>query len=99
MPFLLFRGKKGGAADGVRIKKIRKISKKQTGMQIRQMMMDRGITVTQIQNWLEIDSCQAVYKWLHGVNLPSVSHLNGLSQIMGVKIDEILAVEEEEDDE
>lgn len=99
MPFLLFRGKKGGAADGVRIKKIRKISKKQTGMQIRQMMIDRGITVTQIQNWLEIDSCQAVYKWLHGVNLPSVSHLNGLSQILDVKIDEILVVEEEEDDE
>ena len=99
MPFLLFRGKKGGAADGVRIKKIRKISKKQTGMQIRQMMIDRGITVTQLQNWLEIDSCQAVYKWLHGVNLPSVSHLNGLSQILDVKIDEILVVEEEEDDE
>lgn len=99
MPFLLFRGKKGGAADGVRIKKIRKISKKQTGMQIRQMMIDRGITVTQIQNWMEIDSCQAVYKWLHGVNLPSVSHLNGLSQILDVKIDEILVVEEEEDDE
>lgn len=99
MPFLLFREKKGGAADGVRIKKIRKISKKQTGMQIRQMMIDRGITVTQIQNWLEIDSCQAVYKWLHGVNLPSVSHLNGLSQILDVKIDEILVVEEEEDDE
>lgn len=99
MPFLLFRGKKRGAADGVRIKKIRKISKKQTGMQIRQMMIDRGITVTQIQNWMEIDSCQAVYKWLHGVNLPSVSHLNGLSQILDVKIDEILVVEEEEDDE
>ena len=99
MPFLLFRGKKGGAADGVRIKKIRKISKKQTGMQIRQMMIDRGITVTQLQDWLEIDSCQAVYKWLHGVNLPSVTHLHGLSQILGVTIEEILAVEEEKDNE
>ena len=97
--FFVFSGEKEGTADGVRIKKIRKISKKQTGMQIRQMMIDRGITVTQIQNWMEIDSCQAVYKWLHGVNLPSVSHLNGLSQILDVKIDEILAVEEEEDDE
>ena len=97
--FCFFGEKKGGAADGVRIKKIRKISKKQTGMQIRQMMIDRGITVTQLQNWLEIDSCQAVYKWLHGVNLPSVTHLHGLSQILDVKIDEILAVEEEEDDE
>ena len=97
--FFVFSGEKEGTADGVRIKKIRKISKKQTGMQIRQMIIDRGITVTQIQNWLEIDSCQAVYKWLHGVNLPSVSHLNGLSQILDVKIDEILAVEEEKDNE
>lgn len=63
------------------------------------MMTDRGITVAQLQDWLEIDSPQAVYKWLHGVNLPSVTHLHGLSQILDVKIDEILAVEEEEDDE
>ena len=78
---------------------MRRISKKQTGMQIRQMMIDRGITVTQLQDWLEIDSCQAVYKWLHGVNLPSVTHLHGLSQILGVTIEEILAVEEEKDNE
>ena len=97
--FFVFSGKKGGAADGVRIRKIRKISKKRTGLQIRQMMTDRGITVAQLQDWLEIDSPQAVYKWLHGVNLPSVTHLHGLSQILGVTIEEILAVEEEEDDE
>lgn len=83
-------------ADGIRM--IRKISKKRTGMQIRQMMTNRGITVAQLQDWLEIDSTQAIYKWLHGVNLPSVSHLNGLSQILGVKIDEILAVEEQSGD-
>lgn len=97
--FFVFLGKKGGAADGVRIRKIRKISKKRTGLQIRQMMTDRGITVAQLQDWLEIDSPQAVYKWLHGVNLPSVTHLHGLSQILNVKIDEILAVEEEKDDD
>ena len=68
-------------------------------MRIRQMMADRGITVAQLQDWLEIDSPQAVYKWLHGVNLPSVSHLYGLSQILGVTIEEILAVEEEKDNE
>ena len=97
--FFVFLGKKGGAADGVRIRKIRKISKKRTGLQIRQMMTDRGITVAQLQDWLEIDSPQAVYKWLHGVNLPSVTHLHGLSQILGVTIEEILAVEEEKDNE
>lgn len=63
------------------------------------MMTDRGITVAQLQDWLEIDSPQAVYKWLHGVNLPSVTHLHGLSQILNVKIDEILADEEEKDDD
>ena len=78
---------------------MRRISKKQTGMQIRQMMIDRAITVAQLQDWLEIDSPQAVYKWLHGVNLPSVTHLHGLSQILGVTIEEILAVEEEKDNE
>ena len=97
--FFVFSGEKEGTADGVRIRKIRKISKKRTGLQIRQMMTDRGITVAQLQDWLEIDSPQAVYKWLHGVNLPSVTHLHGLSQILGVTIEEILAVEEEKDNE
>lgn len=52
----------------------------------------------QVQDYLDIDSPQAIYKWLQGVNLPSVIHLYGLSQILDAKIEEILA-EEEEDDE
>lgn len=54
---------------------IRKISKKRTGIQIRQMMNERGVTVMQVQDYLDIDSPQAIYKWLQGVNLPSVIHL------------------------
>ena len=83
-------------AGGIRM--IRKISKKRTGMQIRKLMNDRGVTVMQVQYYLDIDSPQAVYKWLKGVNLPSVIHLYGLSQILGVKIEEILAEEEDVDD-
>lgn len=91
-----FFERKGGMADGIRM--IRKISKKRTGIQIRKLMNERGVTVMQVQDYLDIDSPQAIYKWLQGVNLPSVIHLYGLSQILDAKIEEILA-EEEEDDE
>ena len=67
-------------------------------MQIRKLMNERGVTVMQVQDYLNIDSPQAVYKWLQGVNLPSVIHLHGLSQILGVTIEEILAEEEDVDD-
>ena len=67
-------------------------------MQIRKLMNERGVTVMQVQDYLNIDSPQAVYKWLQGVNLPSVIHLYGLSQILGDKIEEILAEEEDVDD-
>ena len=70
----------------------------ETGKNIMRLREERGMTVRDLQAYFGFEEPQAIYKWLHGVNLPSVSHLNGLSQILGVKIDEILAVEEQSGD-
>ena len=48
---------------------------------------------------MELESPQAVYKWLHGISLPSIAHLHELSCILGVSIEEILAAEELESNE
>ena len=72
------------------------ISKKRTGARIRSLLAERGLSVAELQNQMELESPQAVYKWLHGTNLPSVGHLHRLSRILGVPIEEILAAEEPE---
>ena len=75
------------------------ISKKRTGERIRSLLAERGLSVAEIQDKMELESPQAVYKWLHGISLPSIAHLHELSCILGVSIEEILAAEELESNE
>ncbi|MCB7319907.1 helix-turn-helix transcriptional regulator [Lacrimispora sp. 210928-DFI.3.58] len=74
----------------------RRISKKKTGIRIRSLLVENGLSVAEIQNKMELDSPQAVYKWLNGTNLPTVDNLHKLSHILGVPIEEILIAEDQE---
>lgn len=74
----------------------KQISKKRTGARIRSLLVENGLSVTEIQNRMELDSPQAVYKWLNGTNLPTVDNLHKLSRILGVSIEEILVAEDQE---
>lgn len=74
----------------------KRISKKRTGARIRSLLVESGLSVAEIQNKMELDSPQAVYKWLNGTNLPTVDNLHKLSHILGVPIEEILIAEEQE---
>jgi len=71
-----------------------KISKRKTGKRIRELMLAKGISVAQIQDKLDLDSPQAIYKWFNGTNLPTVENLAKLSRILGVAIENILVLEE-----
>ena len=62
-----------------------KISKEETGKRIRRLLAECGITVRDVQEELELDSPQSVYKWLKGKALPS--------------LDNLLVLEGEEDEE
>ena len=57
----------GQAGDGMV-----KISKEETGKRIRRLLAESGITVRDVQEELELDSPQSVYKWLKGKALPSL---------------------------
>lgn len=52
-----------------------KISKEETGKRIRRLLAESGITVRDVQEELELDSPQSVYKWLKGKALPSLDNL------------------------
>lgn len=78
---------------------MRKISKLRTGMQIRNYMAARQISAVQMQEQLELESVQTIYKWLHGINMPSVQHLYDISQILEIPMEKILRFEPEKKEE
>ena len=52
---------------------MKELSKTLTGKKIRDEMLKRKMTVRDLQDALELDSPQSIYKWLRGESLPSVS--------------------------
>ena len=66
------------------------IKKRETGVNIRRMMDERGLTVKDIQKYLQLGSVQSVYHWLNGLSLPTVDNLYALSHLFQVPVDDML---------
>ena len=61
-----------------------------TGNKIRELRTARGLTVKDVQAYLNLSEPQSIYKWQRGECLPSVDHLHSLAKLFGVRIDDIL---------
>ena len=48
---------------------MQKISRTKTAGRIRQLLREKGITARKVQEALELESTQAVYRWTHGHTL------------------------------
>ena len=59
-------------------------------MNLRRLCEEKGYSVKEIQTFLKLESCQAVYKWFAGKNLPSIDNLLALSYKLDVTLEEIL---------
>lgn len=66
------------------------IDKKKTGINLRLMMDERGLTVKDVQQYLKLGSVQSVYHWLNGISLPTVDNLYALSYLFQVPIDDMI---------
>ena len=66
------------------------INKRETGVNIRRMMDERGLTVKDIQQYLNLGSVQSVYHWLNGISLPTVDNLYALSYLFQIPVDDML---------
>lgn len=66
------------------------IDKRATGTQLRCLMDTRGITVKDVQQYLELGSVQSIYHWLNGISMPTIDNLYALSELFQVTIDEIV---------
>ena len=64
-----------------------------TGSNITKLRQAAGYSVRDLQDMFGFSTPQAIYKWQHGDALPTVDNLLALSGILGVAIEDILAVE------
>lgn len=66
------------------------IDKQETGTNLRKIMDERGVSAKDVQQYLGLGCVQSVYRWLDGINVPSVDNLYALSEFFQVSIDSIV---------
>lgn len=73
--------------------KIPVIDLPKTGAKINLLRKKANISVKEIQEVFGFESPQAIYKWIHGRNLPTVDNLIILAEIFNVTVDDILSID------
>ena len=66
------------------------INKRETGVNLRRIMDMHGITPKDVQEYLGLGCVQSVYRWIDGINMPTIDNLYALSQLFQVPIDAIV---------
>lgn len=66
------------------------IDMRATGVHLKELLEERGVTVQDIQEAMGLASPQAVYRWLRGSNMPSVDNLYALSRFLDVPMDNVI---------
>lgn len=69
------------------------IDQRKTGERIRQLRLERGITVEELRDFFKFTDARTIYHWQAGTSLPSVDHLVALSALLDVPMEEILVLE------
>ena len=77
-----------------KIESMKNLSKKLTGKKIRDEMRKRKMTVRDLQDALELDSPQSIYKWLRGESFPSLPNMLVLGELFQVPLETLLIRED-----
>ena len=54
------------------------INKQETGVNLRRIMDMRGIAPKDVQEYLGLGCVQSVYRWIDGVNMPTIDNLDAI---------------------
>lgn len=66
------------------------INKEGTALRLKAFMLCRGLRPADVQKYLGLTCVQTVYRWLEGVNIPSVDHLYGICGLLHTGVDDLL---------
>ena len=61
-----------------------------TGRNIARLRENAGMTVRDLQAVFGFSTPQAIYKWQHGVAMPTLDNIVVLAAVFGVTVDEII---------
>lgn len=67
------------------------IDKPGTADKIIYFMKINNLNPKDVQGYLELTCVQTVYRWLEGINIPTIDNLYALSQLFGIQIDDMIA--------
>mgnify|MGYP003302057424 FL=1 len=67
-----------------------------TGQNINRLRKLAGISVRDLQDVFGFATPQAIYKWQQGAALPTIDNLVVLAAVLGVKIDDILVMNDKQ---
>ena len=65
-----------------------------TGQNITFLRKRAGLSVRDLQDVFGFATPQAIYKWQHGTALPTIDNLVVLATVLGVGMDDIIAVDD-----
>lgn len=71
-------------------KQFPKIDMYKTGQNIKRIMVEQGMVVKDIQEYLGLAAPQSIYHWFEGRSLPTVDNLYALSELFHMPIDVIV---------
>ena len=71
------------------------INMQATGINIKRLRKQKGITVQQIADFMGFTEPVAVYKWQRGASLPSTDNLLALAKLMECTMEDILVEDDE----
>ena len=66
-----------------------------TGQNIVTLRKKADLSVKDLQDVFGFGTPQAIYKWQQGIALPTIDNLVVLAALLGVKIDDILVVDDQ----
>jgi len=61
-----------------------------TGKNIQRLRQEKGLTVSDLQEFFGFEAPQAIYKWQKGQCLPSLDNLYALGYLLEVRMEDIL---------
>lgn len=61
-----------------------------TGNRINDLRKDRGYSVAYIRDYLGFSTTYAIYKWLHGISMPSLDNFLALSVLFDISMNDMI---------
>ena len=61
-----------------------------TGHRIKDIMIAKGLSVKDVQTYLELSTPQSIYHWFDGMSIPTIDNIYSLSELFQLPVDAML---------